>query len=165
MFDQNHSLALHAVEIFFNLILGNHWALTWEISDYLTGLLSNLWYTFIFYKQLGSDLNPQSRLNFQVFRGSKLLNGCLVFWQVTYVCEEYNHFQDSKSIFMIGDFNIFPIMLLRQLNFGVLSVYLRLLATKEKHNFFNLQFLLLLSESWLNPESCLAICYPRASCL
>ena len=87
------------------------------------------------------------------------------FDKVTYVCKEYNHFQDSRSIFMIGDFNIFPIMLLRQLNFGVLSVYLRLLATKEKHNFFNLQFLLLLSERGLNPEICLAICYPRTSCL
>ena len=29
-------------------------------------------------------------------------------WQVTYVCEEYSKFQDSKSDFMINDFNIFP---------------------------------------------------------
>ena len=29
------------------------------------------------------------------------------FNQVTYVCEEHNSFQDSKSIFMIGEFKIF----------------------------------------------------------
>ena len=45
------------------------------------------------------------------------------FDYVTYVCQECNHLQNSKSIFMITDFKIFPIMLLRQLNFGVLSVY------------------------------------------
>ena len=32
----------------------------------------------IFYKQLGSGLSTQSCLYFQGFRGSKLLNGCLV---------------------------------------------------------------------------------------
>ena len=35
-------------------------------------------YTLIFYKQLGSGLSPESCLYFQGFRGSKLLNGCLV---------------------------------------------------------------------------------------
>ena len=48
---------------------------------------------------------------------SKLLNGCLVV-----VCEECNNLHDSKSLFMITDFKIFPIMLLRQLNSGALSV-------------------------------------------
>ena len=48
---------------------------------------------------------------------SKLLNGCLVV-----VCEECNNLHDSKSLFMITDFEIFPIMLLRQLNSGALSV-------------------------------------------
>ena len=33
-----------------------------------------------FYKQLGSGFSPQSCLYFPSFRGSKLLNGCLVFW-------------------------------------------------------------------------------------
>ena len=33
---------------------------------------------WLFYKQLGSCLNPQSCLYFKCFRGSKLLNGCLV---------------------------------------------------------------------------------------
>ena len=51
---------------------------------------------------------------------------CLIvaqqFVQVIYVCEEYSNFQDLKSIFMISDFKIFQIMLLRQLHFGVLSV-------------------------------------------
>ena len=32
----------------------------------------------LFYKQLGSDLSPQSCLYFQSFQGSELLNGCLV---------------------------------------------------------------------------------------
>ena len=49
-----------------------------------------------------------------------------IFWglkyQVTDVCEECNNFQDSKPIFMINVFQIFPIMFLRQLNFGVLLV-------------------------------------------
>ena len=32
------------------------------------------------YKQLGSDLSPQSCLYFQSYRGSKSVNGCLVVW-------------------------------------------------------------------------------------
>ena len=65
---------------------------------------------------------------------------------------------------MISDFKIFPIMLLRQLNFGVLSVQqLLYVCYKEKIPFsFNLWFLLLLSEGGLSPESCLAICHPVA---
>ena len=46
----------------------------------------------------------------------------LYFDQVTNVCEENDIFQDSNSIFMICDFKIFPKLLLRQLDFGVLSV-------------------------------------------
>ena len=42
--------------------------------------------------------------------------------QVTYVYEECNNLQDSKLIFMIAGFKIFPIMFLGQLNFGGLSV-------------------------------------------
>ena len=54
-----------------------------------------------------------------------------MFDQVTFACKEFNNFQNSKSIFMISDLKIFPIMLLsmeiyrhvlRMLNFGVLSV-------------------------------------------
>ena len=78
--------------------------------------------TLFFYKRLGSDLCPQSCLYFQSFRDSRLLNGCLVVSPSNLFREEYNNFQDSKSIFMISDFKIFPIMLLRQLNCGVLSV-------------------------------------------
>ena len=47
---------------------------------------------YFFYKQLGSGLNRQSCLYFQGFRGSKLLNGYLVFDQATCVCEECNNF-------------------------------------------------------------------------
>ena len=42
MFYQNHSLVLHTVEIFCNLILRNHW--TWKISHYLNWLRLILWY-------------------------------------------------------------------------------------------------------------------------
>ena len=76
---------------------------------------------YFFHKQLWSGVSHQSSLDFQGFWCSKLLNGFLVFDQVTYACEEYNNFQDSKSIFMISDFKIIK-MLLRQLNFGALSV-------------------------------------------
>ena len=66
---------------------------------------------------------------------------------------------------MISDFNILLIMLLRQLNFGKLpagsTTILRLLQMKNSP-FLNLH---LLSEGELNPESCLAIGDPRASCL
>ena len=70
-----------------------------------------------------SDLNPRSCLYFQGFWGSTLLNGCLVVWPNNLwgvwpnVCEECNNFQDSKLIFMISDFKIFPIM-----NCGALPV-------------------------------------------
>ena len=43
MFYQNHSLALHKIMIFCNLILRNHW--TWKIWDCLPGLWLTLWYT------------------------------------------------------------------------------------------------------------------------
>ena len=79
----------------------------------------SLYYTF-FCKQLGSGLSPQNCVCFQGFWGSKLLNGCLVVWPSIYISEEYSNFQDSKLIFMIVDFKISPVMLLRQLNFGVL---------------------------------------------
>ena len=78
-----------------------------------------LYYT-LFYKQLGSGLIPQSRLYFQGFWGSKLLNACLVVWQ--YACEEKNNFQDSKLIFMNSAYKIFSIMLLRLLIFGLLLI-------------------------------------------
>ena len=42
---QSHLLALHTVEILYNLILRNHWTWTWQISDYLNGLGLILWYT------------------------------------------------------------------------------------------------------------------------
>ena len=115
----------------------------------------------LFNEQLGSGIIPQSFLYFQGFRSSKLLNGCLVVFQVTYDC---NNFQDSKSIFMISDFKIFPVMFLRQLKFGANSVqYLFYIYYKEKTPLcFNLSFLLLLSERGLSPESCSAIYHPRA---
>ena len=50
---------------------------------------------------------------FQRFKGSKLFNGC--FSSLINVCEECNNFQDSKWIFMISDFKVFPKILLRLL--------------------------------------------------
>ena len=73
---------------------------------------------------------------------------------VTSAGEECNNFQDSKSMFLISAFNIFPIMLLRQLNFGLLSAKQPFYFLYEGKTllFFNLQFLLLLSEKGLSPE-------------
>ena len=57
-------------------------------------------------------------------------------------------------------------MLLRQLNFGdcEFTITLRLLQRKN-YTFQYLQFLLLLSETGLGPESCLAIYHPRTTSL
>ena len=68
---------------------------------------------------------------------------------------------------MISDFKIFSIMILKQLNYGVFSLYqLFYVYYKGKTPLIiKLYFLLLLSETGLNPESCLAICHPRASSL
>ena len=72
------------------------------------------------YKRLGSDL----KIAFisKVFGAKSYLMFTQQFDQVTYVCGEYNNFQDSKSIFMISDFKILSRMLLQQLNFGVCIV-------------------------------------------
>ena len=45
MLYQIHSLALHTVDLFWNLILKNHWTWTWKMSDFLTGLELTIWYT------------------------------------------------------------------------------------------------------------------------
>ena len=47
---------------------------------------------------------------FKVFGAQSCLMVAQQFHQVTYVCKEYNNFQDSKSI---RDFKTFPIILLR----------------------------------------------------
>ena len=65
---------------------------------------------------------PWKLLIFSRFLGSKLLNGSLVVWPSNLYCKEYSNFQYSKLISMISDFKIFPIILLRQLNFGVFLV-------------------------------------------
>ena len=88
------------------------------------------------------------------------------FEKVTYACGKYNNFQNSKSIFMIGDFEISSIVLFRHTEFGALSVkQLFQLMEKEKLHFSSIQFLLLLSERGLGPKGCLVIFHPRASCL
>ena len=55
VFYQNHSLALHTVEIFCNLIFRNHWTWTWNVSDCLTGL--NLRYIGFGLKKYLNHLN------------------------------------------------------------------------------------------------------------
>ena len=73
-----------------------------------------------------SQLNPYI-LNTYTFFYRQLVSGLtfkvtFCFFQITYVCKKYNNFQDSKSIFMMCHFKIFPIILLRLLNSSVLSV-------------------------------------------
>ena len=53
--------------------------------------------------------------------------------QLTYVCKQYNNFQDSKFIFMISVFKIFPIMLLR---FWCILVLLRILVHCRFNSYF-----------------------------
>ena len=71
-----------------------------------------------FITNYGQVLSLKVAYIFEVW-GSKLNNGCSAVW-IT-VCKKYNNFQDSKSLFMITDFKISPMMLLRQLNSGVFS--------------------------------------------
>ena len=120
-------------------------------------------YTFFICNQGQSSALKVASI-FKVFGAQSCLMVAQYFDQATYVCKEYNNFKYSKSIFIISDFKIFPIKLLRQLNFGALSV--QQLFYKEKAPlFFNLQFLLSLNERRLSPESCLEICHPRANSL
>ena len=46
------------------------------------------------------------------FYGLTYFSPTLIFYKSNYrvVCEEFNNFQDSKSIFMVSDFKIFSIM-------------------------------------------------------
>ena len=59
---------------------------------------------------------------FNVFGVQSCLIVAQPFEQVTYVCEKYNNFRDSRSIFMVSDYKVFPIMLMGLLNLGLLSV-------------------------------------------
>ena len=109
---------------------------------------SHFCYILIFnYKQQGSGLSSQSCLYFQGCWGSKF-NGSLVVWPSTLCLQRIQQFQDSKSTSIISDFKIFRKIFLRQLNFGVLSVWqLFYVYCKEKLHFsLTCSFLLLLSE-------------------
>ena len=57
---------------------------------------------------------------FNVFGAQRCLMIASYFDQATYFCEEYNNFQNSGSMYLISDFKVFQIMLLRQLKFAVL---------------------------------------------
>ena len=56
-------------------------------------------YTY-FFKQLVSGLSPLSCKFFKFFLAQSCLMVAYQFNQVTYVCEEYSNFQDSKSLFI-----------------------------------------------------------------
>ena len=101
-----------------------------------------------------------SCLLFHVLWGSKLLNGCSVVWSSN-IC--LPGMQNKIKINIYNDwFKVFSIMLLRQLNFGVLWGWqlITFTAKGKLSTFLYLQFLLLLSETGLDPESCLAIFHP-----
>ena len=94
----------------------------WSVFLFSLITLFFLFFFFFFCKQLESGLSLQCCFYFHGIRGSKLLNGCFVVLPSNLYLGKLNNVQDSKSIFMISDFKIFPIILLRQLNFGVLLV-------------------------------------------
>ena len=80
------------------------------------------WTSIFSEKSLCSNLNLPSILkkrtrNLMEDRSHRIM--VAQFDQITFVCEKCNTFQDSKLIFMISDFYIFPIMFFRQLNCGV----------------------------------------------
>ena len=58
---------------------------------------------------------------FNVFGAQRCLMIAQYFDEATYFREEYNNFQNSRSLYLISDFKVFQIMLLRQLKFAVLS--------------------------------------------
>ena len=130
-------------------------------------ILEIYWYDLIFYHLFIYNQGQASALKvayiFKIFRAQNGLMVTQQFYEVTQVCEEYNNFQDSKSKFMISDF---PNNAFEAAEFLVHcwpnSCFM--FVTKEKL-FFNLWFLLLLSERMLSPESYLAICHSRANCL
>ena len=115
--------------------------------------------TYFLYKQLGAGFSPESCCGLKLMVAQQ-------FDQVTYVCKEYNNLQDSKLIFIMTNFTIFPTILLRQLNLGVIGLTTIVHILQKKNSaFLYLQFLLLLSERGLSPKSCLVNCPPRAICL
>ena len=78
--------------------------------------------TLSFISNYGQASDLKVAYIFKAFGAQSCLMVAQQFDQVTYVCERNGNFQDSKPIFMISDFKIFPKVLLRQLNFGALSV-------------------------------------------
>ena len=79
-------------------------------------------YLASFINNYGQDLALKVAYFFKGFEAQSCLIFSYWFNQVTQVFEEWNNLLDSKSVFMICDFKFFPIMLLRQLNLGALSV-------------------------------------------
>ena len=129
--------------------------------------LSNDIYTYFFISNQCQASALKVAYIFKAFTAQSSLMAAQQFDQVTLFCEGYTSSQDSEQIFMIIAFKVFPIRLLRQLNFGVVLVSKLFYVYYKRITplFFNQQFLLLLSERGSSSESCLTICHPRASCL
>ena len=90
-----------------------------------------------FYNALRSSLKVA--YIFKVFGAQNCLMVAKMFDQVTFFCEEYNKFQDSRSIFMISNFKIFPIIFFRQSNFDVLlAQYLLFVYYKATTSLFRI---------------------------
>ena len=97
-------------------------------------------YTYYFCIQLGSGFSLQSCLYFQGFWCLKLFNGSLVIWQNKLCLRERQYFSRFKIVIYDQWFWIFPLMILRPLKCGILSVQqLFFVYYKGKHLlFFNL---------------------------
>ena len=114
---------------------------------------SEKYYTFFISKQIPVSALKNAYI-FKVFGTQSYLMNAYQFDQLTNICKEYSKFHDSVSIFMMNDFKIFPIMLLRQLNLGELLVQ-QLFCVYYKGKtplFFNLQLLWLINEKRLGPK-------------
>ena len=67
-------------------------------------ITNHVWQLFISNEDQAS--NFKVAYIFELFWAQSCLMAAQQFYKVTYVSEEYNNFQDSKSVFMISDFKI-----------------------------------------------------------
>ena len=114
---------------------------------------SEKYYTFFISNQIQASALKVA-YSFKVFGAQSYLMNAQQFEQLTNICKEYSKFHDSVSKFMINEFKIFPIMLLRQLNLDALSIQ-QLFCDYYKGKtplFFNLQLLWLINEKRLGPK-------------
>ena len=120
---------------------------------------SEKYYTFFISNQIQASALKVA-YSFKDFGAQSYLMNAQQFEQLTNDRKEYSKFHDSVSIFMINDFKIFPIILLRQLNLGALLVQQLFCVyyTGKAPLFFNLQFSQLLNEKGLGPKGFMNSC-------